>query len=100
MALTVVTEEMVDAVLERAPGGIEHAHTPFPHSCGFVSSRLEDFGYSHRISRKRTLAFRLDLAVCACWAVPHVQAGKEGCTSRCADARASVGGKKTCAFIA
>ena len=48
VALAVVTEETVDSLLVRTPGGVEKAHAPLPESGGCVSG---GFCHLHRWSR-------------------------------------------------
>ena len=90
VALAVVAEEMVDAVPERASGGVEHAHPPLAHGCGPVSSCLEDLPDRHGVLRKRALSFWLDFTIRPGWTIPHVEAGEEGSARRSANTGARV----------
>jgi hypothetical protein len=63
VALAVVAEEVVEAVLQRAARRVEHAHPPFAHAAGGVPCVLEQPRHGERPGRQRHLAFRLNLAV-------------------------------------
>ncbi len=91
VALAVVAEEVVEAVLERAAGGVEHAHAPLADDGGGVAGGLEEFGDGEGAGREGHLALGLDLAVCSDGGMAHVEAGDEGGSRGGADGGAAVG---------
>ena len=90
VALAVVAEEVVEAVLQRAARGVEHPHAPLAHAGGGVAVILEDLGHGDRAGRQRELALGLDLAVGAHRAVPAVLAEHERRAARGADGGAAI----------
>ena len=77
VALAVVAEEVVEAVLQRAARGVEHAHAPLAHAGGGVTVFLEDLRHRDGAGRQRELALGLDLPVGTNGAVAGVLAEHE-----------------------
>ena len=99
VALAVVAEEVVEAVLQRAAGGVEHAHAPFAHAGGGVAVILKDLGHRDGAGRQRELALGLDLAIGAHRAVAAVLADHERGAARGADGGAAIALGEARAFL-
>ena len=63
VSLAVVAEKMVEAVLQRAARGVEHAHAPLADARGRVAGAFEQLRDGECPRRQRKLALGLDLAV-------------------------------------
>ncbi len=90
VALAVVAEEMIDALIERTAAGIEEAHAPFAKGGGRVTRGLRDLRDRDGLVRQRQLAFGRNFVVAADRTVTGVQAGEKRRPARCANAGAAV----------
>lgn len=59
VALTIVTEKVIEALLQRTAAGIKHAHAPFPHHSRSVALRFENFRHRDGFLRKWILTLSL-----------------------------------------